>query len=208
MYSQINPDWAGQTVVCIASGNSLTNEDIEHVRLAHAVGKCKVIVVNNNYIKAPWADHLHFCDKQFWRWHHKSLINLDMVMTTLSNELTGDMIDKGVKVLRTGDASGLSDYGDTVSTGCNSGYQAVNIAHLYGSKRILLLGYDCKLASDGKKHWFGDHPVPTPADIFSTYLKWWNKLPEHLSARGIDVINCTRDTAITSLPLGDITKEL
>lgn len=203
-YAQIPKAWVGQVAVCIASGTSLTDHDITYVYNMRRQNKCKVLVVNNNYLKAPWADHLHFCDKQFWLWHESVpafKTHLIPVMTTLSNELTGEMIERGVKVLRMGAPGGLSTYSDTVSTGGNSGYQAVNIAALYGAKRIILLGYDCKPGKD-KVHWFGNHPAPTDPVVFKDFLRHWETLPPVLEEQGIEIINCSRDTAIDCLPRG------
>jgi hypothetical protein len=41
-------------VVCVASGHSLTKEDVEYCK-----GKAKVYIVNDGYKLAPWADLLY-----------------------------------------------------------------------------------------------------------------------------------------------------
>ena len=46
---------------------------------------------------------------------------------------------------------------DRVHFGGNSGFQAINLAFLWGATRIILLGFDCKAVA-GKDHWFGQHP--------------------------------------------------
>lgn len=199
MYGQIPRAWPDSTVVCIASGPSLTDDDIEYVRKQREAGNCRVIVVNDNYRKAPWADHLHACDKQWYKWHKEAVINLNMSMSTLANELTQWMIDKGIILLQRGLDIGLSQSQGRISMGNNSGYQAVNVAYLFGAKKIILLGYDCKPSGD-KTHWFGNHPNPTSPTVFKEQEKYWEQLPEWLEKFNIEVINCTRDTAITSLP--------
>ncbi len=49
--------WPDATVVCIASGPSLTQSQVDYCR-----GKARVAVVNNNWEKAPWADVLYGAD--------------------------------------------------------------------------------------------------------------------------------------------------
>jgi len=40
--------------------------------------------------------------------------------------------------------------------GGNSGAGAMSLAKYFGATRIILLGYDCKYADCGKRHWHGD----------------------------------------------------
>lgn len=210
-YAHIPKTWSDKTAVCIASGTSLTDNDVAYVYNMRRLDKCRVIVVNNNYLKAPWADHLHACDKQFFKWHmhNPTFKTLNMPITTLTTELEQDMIDRGVKILRSAQKDGLFLHGDqTIATGANSGYQAINVAFLYGAEKVLLLGYDCKSAPDGKTHWFGSHPSPTSPEVYDEYLKHWQSLPAALNENKLEVINCTRDTAIDCLPRGDIMEVL
>lgn len=200
-YYSISRDWQGETVVCIASGPSLTDADVEKVRKAHAQGKCKVIVVNDNYLKAPWADHLHFCDAKWYEWHHrkeefKSFTN---VITTLADNVP----DSRVKRLCKGEQKGLSALPDTINHGSNSGYQAVNIAVLRGAKKIVLLGYDMqgqKTDKDIKMHWFGDHKIKTPPAVCNIWLDCWPSAKECLDFLEIKVIQATRETSLDIFP--------
>ena len=73
----------------------------------------------------------------------------------------------------------------------------MNLAFLWGAKRIILLGYDCKKI-DGKDHWFGQHP--TGLVQIQPYQLWLNsfpKLAKELEAEGIEVINCSMESALT-----------
>ena len=51
----------GGTVVCLASGPSLTTEDVAYVR-----GRATVIAVNDAVRLAPWADVLYSNDSTWW----------------------------------------------------------------------------------------------------------------------------------------------
>ena len=52
--------WPGSTIVCIASGPSLTLGDVE------ACAGSAVLTVNDGYRFAPWADVLFSADVKWW----------------------------------------------------------------------------------------------------------------------------------------------
>jgi len=82
--------------------------------------------------------------------------------------------------------------------GSNSGYQAINLAFILGAGEIILLGYDMQ-KTGGKQHFFGDHPNG-PMKVDSDYNGWlgnFEKLASDLAGKGVEVINCTRQTALT-----------
>jgi len=93
--------------------------------------------------------------------------------------------------------------GDTIAAGNSSGYQAINIAALYGCKRIILLGYDCQAQVVDNKcvtHWFGGHPDKTDPSVFKDQLAWYKTLLPDLATHGIELINATRTTALDFFP--------
>ena len=59
----ILPLWRNQTVVCIASGPSLTQDQVDQVK------GLNTIAINDAYKLAPWANILYACDYQWWDWH-------------------------------------------------------------------------------------------------------------------------------------------
>ena len=97
---------------------------------------------------------------------------------------------------------GLEDSPNGLRTGANSGYQAINLAVHLGARRIILLGYDMK-PSNGRSHWFGEHPdrVDPP---YSTMLASFPSLVDPLRKRGVEVINCTPDSALDVFPKMDL----
>ena len=52
-------------VVCVASGPSLIQEDIEYCK-----GKAKIYVVNDCHKIAPFADLLYAADTQWWEYYN------------------------------------------------------------------------------------------------------------------------------------------
>lgn len=103
-------------------------------------------------------------------------------------------------MLRNLGCEGLSKDPKGVQTGKNSGYQALNIAVLAGARRVILLGYDCKVGEGGKVHWFGDHPIKTPPSVFQEMVRTFRTAVAPLKEAGVEVLNCTPGSAINAFP--------
>jgi hypothetical protein len=178
----------GGTVVCIASGPSLTKEDVDYCR-----GKADaVIVVNNGYQIAPWADCLCASDLRWWHWHVKGVKAFAGLKYATSRQCA---TIPGVEVLRNCGGAGLEMKPDGVRHGLNTGYRAVNVAVHFGAKRILLLGYDMQQGPNKKEHWHGDHPNRSRSP-YAAFIKRFGSLVEPLQTLGIEVLNCTPDSAL------------
>lgn len=81
----------------------------------------------------------------------------------------------------------------------NSGSGAVALAALRGAARVLLLGYDCQ-RTGGKAHWHPDHPAKLGnAGSLPRWKTQFNKLATHVNGK-LQVINCTRSTALDCFP--------
>lgn len=93
---------------------------------------------------------------------------------------------------------------DTINHGTNSGYQAINLAYHFDVKRIILLGFDMQ-HTNGKTHWHGDHPKRlTNAAGIENWLPRFKPLAQDLERLGVEVINCTTETAITCFKRADL----
>lgn len=170
--ARLDPIWRGQTVVCIATGPSLTPEQVALVERWRAAGGCRAIAINDAYLYAPWADALYFADVRWWQWQDEGRMRLGPLKMTsfevqqrfrefagmrISIENAGQRVpDPRVIVLKNfsipdgsparpgGTMGRLSQDPTGIFAGQNSGYQAIGCAVLLGSKRIVLLGYDMK----------------------------------------------------------------
>jgi hypothetical protein len=142
---------------------------------------------------ALWADVLYACDGDWW------------------DRYIGDVLLRFKGELWTQDVPASSKYGlnridgdkaeglgkNKVHYGSNSGYQAINLAYLFGAKKIILLGFDMKRGENKKSHWHGEHPGCLNKEMpIKTWLKNFPKLAEDLKIEGVEVINATRDTAL------------
>jgi hypothetical protein len=183
--------WPVETFVCIAGGPSLAVEDV-----AFCQGRARVIAVNDAYRLAPWADVLYAHDTKWWM-HHGGVPSFQ----GLKYSAEMDSPELGVRYVGRGDKRGLSTDPSVIHHGGNSGYQAVNLAVHLGAKRICLLGYDMQLADDGREHWFGSHPKPVRGGLpLSQFISDFGSIEAPLQALGIEVVNCSRHTALHCFP--------
>jgi hypothetical protein len=190
--------WPGETVVLLGSGPSLTLEDVASVR-----GRARVIAINTTYLLAPWADALYACDSKWWTWHEGAP----------SFRGPKYSIDKpaarwpDVQVLQNTGPYGLELAPTGLRTGKNSGYQAINLAVHFGAARILLLGYDMAAAPSGRTHWHGAHPDHQPSP-YPQMIAAFDGLVAPLAELGIRVVNCSRQTALTTFPRAALAEAL
>lgn len=186
--------WPGETVVCIASGPSLTKEDVEHVK-----GKARVIVVNDNHRLAPWADVLYSSDQHWYR-HYKGVPEFKQCKFGI--QPLRPKPEWGISVLRNTGDRGIELSPSGLKTGRNSGAAAVNLAVHFGAARIVLLGYD--MGRCGKqlgRHWFGEHPRAIRQGApYHTFIGMFATMVEPLKKLGVDVINCSRETNLQCFP--------
>jgi hypothetical protein len=194
--------WPGETVVCIGTGPSLTAEDVNAVR-----GQARVIAVNDAYRLAPWADALYACDVQWWKWHHGvPSFTGEKWSLKVSGWRHASARYPDVQLLTNTGKTGLETDPTGLRTGKNSGYQAINLAVHYGAKRIVLLGYDMKLGATGA-HFFGEHPGHRRGP-YRTFIPCFSTLVAPLHRLGVEVINCTRDTALDAFPKAPLAQVL
>jgi hypothetical protein len=183
---------SGGTVVCLATGPSLTAADAEYCR-----GKATVIAVNDAWTLAPWADVLYSSD-QYWYPHHKWVPSFAGIKVAMSVKHPGVITLK-----RSGDA-GIDWSPHALRAAKNSGGAAINLAvHIAGGKpsKIVLVGYD--MGATGEGHFFGRHPQGlrhTRKDTYETFRMLIGTMVAPLRARGIDVVNASRKSALTCFP--------
>lgn len=197
-------DWAGQTCVVLASGPSLTDEQLAVV--ADSRARPRVIAINTTFTRMPFADVLYAGD---FLWHkvnnaayRKSFRGDVWTCDRTAAERYGLNWVKGVNALGLG-------AGPHIHTNGNSLAQAINLAYLFGCRRILLLGADMKLGLNGERHWHPDHPSPLmQGQDFSGWIHKFNHLAVDLKKVECEVINCSPGSALTCFPMSAIEKEL
>lgn len=179
---------------CIASGPSLTKADCDYIRSLNI----KTIVVNDGYRIAPWADILYACDADWWDTHYQAAVKAfkgKKYTKTDKNPALNAAKDYKLQRIKGENADGLGE--KSLHYGKNSGYQAINLAYILGATKIILLGYDMGVTR--QTHWFGDHPKSLQKNSpFSDFISAFNRMkPEN---HNLEIINCTRQTALTCFP--------
>jgi hypothetical protein len=181
--------WRGQTVVCLASGPSMTQADAEYVR-----GRARVITVNSTWRLAPWADAHYTNDHDL----------LAAQLPEMRARATGEIWcghptwrHDGVRSIPYNKRMrGVSRVPGRLAWGGNSGYAALNLAYQLGAARILMLGFDQSDAQGA--HWHGEHP-----DDYRRAFNWpmWSErfaeAARDYRALDVDVVNCSRRTTLT-----------
>lgn len=197
---RIEPDWLGETVVIAAGGPSLTAAQLEMVCRAG----CRLIVVNNAWQLAPWADLLYACDRTWWQ-HYRPAFTGDKA--TASPEAAFDF---GARWVRGRKGAALSSDPEVIALAANGGHQAANIAALRTGfeGRALLLGFDMKPGAGGLKHWHGSHAGRL--DRGMPYGKWIKHFEEAADSLppSFSIINCTPGSALPCFPMADLADAL
>lgn len=199
---------AGGTVVCVATGPSLTAEDVAYCR-----GKATVLVVNDAHRLAPWADVLWSSDRYWWAFY-RGVPEFGGLKATIEYtpgrkpERVMRLVPDMICLRHTGHA-GIETSPDGVRTGGqSSGGAAVNVAVHLGAKRIVLLGYDCGVPGP-QRHFFGDHPKGlSNRSPYPTWRAAFDRMKGPLEQLGIDVINASRSTAISAFPCRQLEEAL
>jgi len=185
-----------KTAICIASGTTLTQEDVDYCK-----GKGKVYVVNDCHKLAPWADVLYACDGVWWDEYQGV------------PEFTGQKwsIDfaackkYGLNQVGVNHQFAWSNYSNSIATGGNSGFQALNLAVIQGAERVILLGYDMKYRNN-KLHWFGNHPNALNRGAnFKKWIKNFELAKPHIP---VPVINCSPDSDLNCFDKMDLREAL
>lgn len=183
------PDWSGETIVVVASGQSATD-------VIDDVSGYPTIAINRSHEICD-ADILYAADTGFWLTNedarkfagikcapdqHISRYCPDVVIFEIlkkDHRSVHEMIYKPFGV---------------IGHGGNSGFQAVNIAAQMRPKQILLVGFDYH-----GKHWHEDHPPalrnPTQNN-FETWVHHLDRQADLLKSWGIDVVNLSSNSAL------------
>lgn len=198
--------WAGETVFLVAGGPSLRETDLEGLR-AGARRRPPVLAINDAYRLLPQADLLYFCDYKWFVWHREAVEAWPQIAATLSVQAAQEVAH--VHWLRQGDIRGLAARADTLNTGRNSGYQAINLAVHAGARRLVLVGYDLAHAADGASHWHGGHQGrPSRPGLYRDWLPHFDSLRAALLDRRVAVVNATRGGALEAFPRAELADEI
>lgn len=155
----------------------------------------------------PDADYLYACDKQWWDIHLPDVRKVfrGKLYTQWHTKEGKEWADsEGITAIEGCHGTGLGR--DRIVFNNNSGAQAIGLAYLLGAERIVLLGYD--MGATGNTHWFGSHPKGLRNGNYSNYVQTFTRLAEDLKREGVEVVNCTRQTALTQFRTAELLEAL
>ena len=191
--------WPDATIVCVATGPTLTIEDLVAVR-----GRAPVVAVNDAIRLAPWADVLYSSDRGWWRYYAgvPDFPGLKVGIGWKVGDASQMYRLPSVQILQHTGTDGLEVVPTGLRSGGHSGYAAINLAVHLGARRIVLLGYTGGPV-DGRTHFFGRHPSGLPestTENYATFRRAYATLVGPLSAAGVSVVNATPRSWITAFP--------
>ena len=195
-----HPDWAGRTAVVIANGPSLTREQVQ------AAGEADIlaVAVNTAYRMVPWAPVFYAGDFLFWKVHAARMRVNQMACLWTCDATAAEHF--GLNRWKGANDVGLGE--KMIHMNGNSGAQAINLAYLFGARKIVLLGFTMR-EIDGKKHFHGDHEAPlVQKQLFAEWLHKMEFVARDAKRLGVDIVNCDPLSAMTCFRQGVLGNEL
>lgn len=193
------PDWNERIVVCIATGPSLTREQVECAcAAAEASKKMRVLAVNDAGLPerepftVPSCDLWYASDHRFWA-HYREVIDRRRAIRVGAEHRSK--------------AHGLVHALLRDVQGGHAGYQAITLALSLGAEVVLLLGYDCR-AQGHQTNYFGRKPPELEYSRPESYAAWVPRYRKLYVPPGSRVINCTPGSAIDAFEFSTIEAEL
>ena len=177
---------AGGTLIVIAPGPGLTQADCDTARAF------KVLAIGDAY-RLIDADYHYHSDRAWWDAHLPIPGRATRYAPCESDDDREWAQGRGLIPYAAGPGSGLGL--DRILYNHNSGGAGINLAFLLGARRIILLGFDMQNAG-GRSHFFGDHPPGLRTTNAVVHIPYFDQLAADLKHQGVEVINCSRETAL------------
>lgn len=193
-FTKLERDLVGRSVYILGGGPSLRGFDFESLR-----GCGHVVAVNDAIFAAPWADTAITIDIIWLANRVNALRHFDGEMIAAVPD-DFEPVDAPVRYVLRRPGAMVSERMGIVYTGDNSGFAALGMAIMRGASRIALLGYD--MTAPGHFHagytWrsrygVGDYP---------RWARYFHALKRIADERGIQIINCNRNSGIRCFPYG------
>jgi len=174
--------------IIVGSGPSLRRKDAEALRYAGTT-----VAINCSIFFVPWAEYLFAADAVWWRYYSPKI-----------NWYPGHRVSRSYRGPSIEQWRGRT----WPRTGGNSGHMAIQYAVDQGAEHIALLGFD-QSKTGGRAHFHVDHPKKTQdgartnmanAGGVAAWPRLMAKTAIDLHQRGIEVVNLSRQTALSCFP--------
>lgn len=197
------PDWTGKTAVVVATGPSLSLEQVRIVALARMKDRCRVLAINDAALVCWFCDIAFAGDMKWWE-ERKSLagfrgkkVGIDVSIPPASPTVPAS---PDIAMVRRAGAFGYDVSPGRIFTHKNSGAMGCQVAADLNPDKIILLGFDMReMVIDGKlsRHFFGNYEgkLNTSPDI-STWIKNFQFIANALSGK---LFNATKGSALEGI---------
>ncbi len=175
-------------------------------------GRGRVIAINEAGLTvAPWADVLFFPDHRWFEWNFDRLdlfkgdrritrtdpkIRTPACKPKLAARIEAALPDLDINIIARETVAPISFDPMKVAGVCGGG-NAINLAFLFGSPRIVLLGYDMK----PNGHFHDRHKKNTTPGNYDRFRRAITLMSVHLRNKGVEVLNATPDSGLECFPM-------
>lgn len=170
-------DLKNKTVAIIGSGPSLRREDCALIQRAGL----DTVAINSSWAMAPFCKIVFAGDYAWWN-KNKDLISIGA--------------ERWTSCVDAAHFFGIKHYHSKIYA-WNSGLRAIELVETFGAKKAILLGFDCRV--DFGKHWHPDH-VGTSNPNPKVCLDWKQQFNRYARTTKMEIVNCSRDSALLCFP--------
>lgn len=202
--------WLGRTVVVLASGPSLCPYDVRRALVHQHLTGGRIIAVNESWRRCPVADVLYGADVNWWTNRAPKPEEFAGERWTQDKQWSGKYLP-GMHVMESRAGADVSPPGsDHIFTGNNSSFQAMNLAIVWGARRVVFLGLDLSCEDGKANHWHDDYPDPVRnvRTSYAIFRRAFEHAAPKLTALGVEVINATPASALKCFPIMTIREAL
>ncbi len=185
--------------IIIGTGPSLTLEQIEKVSHLKKFGCNRAFEFDLDVLAAT--------NKEFWDYYWPEIKDLRCDKWTPYKPIAEKY---GINYIEERNEPGLSTNPAYIHHHHGSGPIILNIALHYGITKMLLIGWDMRFPVNGKRHYFGEYAKPMQhftknlglnGEILGLIKEMETINPADY---GIEIINCTKNSALTHFPMGSL----
>ena len=188
--------------VIVGTGPSLSKEQLERVSHLKRFGANRSFEFDLDVITG--------CNYQFWDYYWSQVKEYKCIKWTTQ---PGSAEKYGINYIDGLWEPGLSIDKNYIHYHHGSGPQMVNIALHYGCEVMLLIGWDMRYPPGQERHYFGEDALTKGHHPRTGPQGQWNGLIEEMETinpddYGIEIVNCTPDSAMTCFPAMDLSEAL
>jgi len=177
---------------------SIFSKYMEAIHSKHVIG------VNAAFKLGRWIDFCFFGDTGWFEDNKVALARFAGIKVTSAPIFAKrEMHYPGIKYLSqdVNKSHGISSVPYTVCWNANSGAAAISLAAHLGAKKIVLLGFDMQLGSQGTSHWHNEYPKSvTRNPVFIRHLRGFPSIAKDAESMGIEIVNASPNSVIDCFP--------